>query len=175
MSHVIAISGEPSYKEVNGEHKLVVPFVGADRGGESAQMGIGLLFPDEGNTTIMYLAISNELTRLWRGMKLLEQVTRIKTSTLCDCWTIATSGVSDSDKLHLEETAYQFGGMETFEKAHTKVLTSVPIAEDVKTMVNALREMDVGVATGILPLKLKLAVIKCTIQRLTKRVCKLFS
>jgi|GEM_PF-2917416 len=145
MSLVIAIRGEPSEKIVDGKLKSVVPFVGADREGEFAQMGIGLLFPEEEKGTIWGLVMPHALIKSWRGMKLLEQVERVEHGTLCGCWTIATSDISDSDKHHLEELADQFGGMEGLEEARAKVLASVPGTEEIDTMINALREKDIGV------------------------------
>ncbi|MCA9362179.1 hypothetical protein KC906_02290 [Candidatus Kaiserbacteria bacterium] len=145
MSLVVAILGEPSEKIVNGELKSVVPFVGADREGKFAQMGIGLLFPDEGKGMIWGLVMPHALIKSWRGMKLLEQVDRIEHGTLCGCWTIATSDVSDSDKRHLDELADQFGGMDGLEEARAKVLASVPSAEEIDSMISNLREKEVGV------------------------------
>ena len=146
MSLIIAIRGEPSEKIVDGELRSVVPFVGADREGEFSQMGIGLLFPDEGKGTIWGLLAPHTLIKSWRGMKLLEQVKHIEHSTLCSCYTIATDNVHKSDERHFEELADQFGGMEGLKEFRAKVLASVPSAEEIDSMINIFRENDIDIS-----------------------------
>lgn len=159
MSLVIAIRGEPSEKIVDGERQKVIPFVGADREGEFAQMGIGLIFPDKGNGSIWGLVMPHALIKSWRGMKLLEQVERIEHGTLCACWTIATRDIHDSDRRHLDDLAGQFGGLDELEKARETVLASVPSADEVESMIAALREKNVGVDSWDLTAEIKAGLI----------------
>lgn len=145
MGLVIATRGIQSEKTLGGHRKQVVPFVGADREGEFAQMGIGLIFPDEGKGNIWGLVTPHALIQSWRGMKILEKVETINHGTLCACWTVARRDVHDSDKRCLDELAEQFGGMEKLQAVREDVLTSVPSADELNTMITNLREKGVEV------------------------------
>lgn len=159
MSLVIAIRGEPSEKIVDGECQKVIPFVGADSEGEFAQMGIGLIFPDKGNGSIWGHVVPHALIKSWRGMKLLEQVERIEHGTLCACWTISTRNIHDSDRRHLNDLASQFGGLDELEKAREAILASVPCADEIESMIMALREKNVRVDTWDLTAEIESGLI----------------
>jgi len=145
MNFVIAIEGKSSEKMVRGELKQVIPFVGTDRAGEFASLGIGFISPCKGAGAIWGLVIPHSLIRSWRGMKLLEQVKHIESGTLCACWTIADRDISRSDHKHLNDLAIQFGGLEELEKAREAVLASVPSAEEIESILTILREKNVDI------------------------------
>lgn len=145
MSLVIATRGAQSEKVVDGRRKQIVPFVGADREGEFAQMGVGLIFSDEQKGTIWGLVMPHALIQSWRGMKILERIEKIGHGTLCACWTVARRDVHDSDKRHLEELAEQVGGADKLQAIRDEVLASVPSADELNTMITNLREKGVEV------------------------------
>lgn len=144
MSVVIATRGVPSVKIVDGQRRHVVPFVGADREGEFAQVGIGLIYPDGGGT-IWGCVMPHSLIQSWRGMKILERIERIDHGTLCGCWTIARRDVHTSDKRHLDELAEQVGGADKLQALRDEVLASVPSADELNAMITSLREKSVDV------------------------------
>ncbi len=145
MSLVIATRGAQSEKVVDGRRKQVVPFVGADREGEFAQMGVGLIFPDEQKGTTWGLVMPHALIQSWRGMKILERIEHIGHGTLCACWTVARRDVHNSDKSHLDELAEQVGGADKLQALRDEVLASVPSAEELNAMITNLREKGVDV------------------------------
>jgi hypothetical protein len=145
MSFVIAARGTQAEKVVDGQRVQVIPFVGADREGDSAQMGIGLIFHDEQKGTMWGLLIPHALIQSWRGMKILEHIERIDHGTLCACWTVARRDVHDSDKRHLEELAEQLGGTDKLQTLRDEVLASVPTADELNAMITNLREKGVDV------------------------------
>lgn len=145
MSLVIATRGAQSEKVVDGRRKRVIPFVGTDREGEFAQMGVGLIFPDEKKGTVWGLVMPHALIQSWRGMKILERIERIGHSTLCGCWTVARRSVHDSDKRHIDELAEQVGGADKLQALRDEVLASVPSADELNTMITRLREKGVDV------------------------------
>lgn len=145
MSLVIAIRGSESEKVVEGRRRKVIPFVGADREGESANVGIGLIFPDEERGTIWGWIMPHALIQSWRGMKLLEQIERIGGGTLCDCWYGAGHCVHDSDKCHLDELAKQLGGADKLQVLLDEVLISTPSPDELNAMITNLREKGVDV------------------------------
>lgn len=145
MTLVIAARGSQSEKIVDGQPRQVVPFVGADREGEFAQMGVGLTFPDENTGTIWGLVVPHTLIQSWRGMKILEYVDRVDSGTLCACWTVARREVHESDERHLDELAEQLGGADALQAVRDEVLESVPDADELELMITTLRERGVGV------------------------------
>lgn len=142
---VIAIRGAQCEKIVNGQRKQVVPFVGADREGEFAQMGIGLIFPDEENGTIWGLLSPHVLIQSWRGMRILEKIETINHGTICACWTVARKNIHESDKRHLEELALQLGDDDKLQAFLDEVLVSVPSTDEINTMITNFRERGVDV------------------------------
>lgn len=145
MSLVIATRGAQSEKVMDGRCKQVVPFVGADREGEFAQMGVGLIFPDEQKGTVWGLAFPHALIQSWRGMKILERVEHIGHSTLCACWTVARRDVHNSDKRYLDELAEQVGGADKLQSLRDEILASMPSADELNAMITNLREGGVDV------------------------------
>ncbi|OHA88073.1 MAG: hypothetical protein A2653_02615 [Candidatus Zambryskibacteria bacterium RIFCSPHIGHO2_01_FULL_43_25] len=145
MNLVIAIRGAQSEKVVDGRRRQVVPFVGADSEGEFAQMGIGLIFPDEQKGIIWGLAMPHKLIQSWRGMKILERIERIYYSTLYACWTMAQRDVHDGDKSDFYELAEQVGGSAKLQALRDEVLASVPSADELNAMITNLREKGVDV------------------------------
>lgn len=143
----MAIRGSESEKVVDMRRKKVIPFVGADREGEFAQMGVGLIFPDEQKQkgTIWGLLVPHALIQSWRGMKILERIERIDHGTLCACWTVARREVHDSDKRHLDELAEQLGSADKLQVLRDEVLASVPSTDELNTMIVNLREKGVDV------------------------------
>lgn len=144
MGAVIAAHGVQSEKVVDGQRRQVVPFVGTDREGEFAQMGIGLVYPDGGGT-FWGCVVPHLLIQSWRGMKILERIERIGHGTLCGCWTIARRDVHTSDKRHLDELAEQVGGADKLQVLRDEVLASVPGADEINAMITSLREKGVDV------------------------------
>lgn len=155
MSLVIAIRGLEGEKVVDMQRRKVVPFVGADREGEFAQMGVGLIFPDEQKGTIWGLVMPHALIQSWRGMKILERIEHIDHGTLCACWTVARRDVHDSDKRHLDELAKQVGGADKLQALRDEVLASVPSADELNTMITNLRKKDVDVNSSELEEEVK--------------------
>lgn len=145
MSLLIAIRGQEGKKVVDMRRRKVVPFVGADREGEFAQMGVGLIFPDEQKGTIWGLATPHTLIQSWRGMKILERIEHVGHGTLCACWTVARRDVHDSDKRYLDELAEQVGGADKLQTLRDEVLASVPSVDELNTMIMNLHEKGVEV------------------------------
>ncbi len=145
MSTVIAVRGVESEKIVNGRRTKTVPFVGADREGEFASLGVGLIYPEEGKAVVWGLVMPHALIQSWRGMKILEQVGAVEHGTLCACWTIARRDMHDSDKHYIEDLAPQFGGIKKLNAVREHVLDLVPTAEELSAMITALREKNVNV------------------------------
>lgn len=145
MSLVIATRGAQSEKVVDGQRRQVVPFVGADREGESAQMGIGLISPDGKGSTIWGLVAPHVLVQSWRAMKILEQIEVVGHGTLAACWYAASRSVHGSDKRYLDELAEQVGGTDRFRALREEVLASMPSADELNTMIMNLREKGVNV------------------------------
>lgn len=131
MGVVIAMRGTESEKIVNGTLKKVVPFVGADREGEFAQLGVGIIIPEEQRTITWGLFIPHSLVRSWRGMKILEQVESIDRETLCACWSSARNKSKTSN-----DTSQDF---------LNQVLVAVPNTDELNTMIINLRDKGVSV------------------------------
>ncbi len=132
---IIAIRGIESEKVVNGRCRRSIPFVGADRKGEFAQMGIGLIFPDEKEVTIWGLASPHALIRSWRGMKILEQIEIISDGTLCACWYAGSQKIHESEKRYLDNLAERLGGTEKLQMLRGEILSSVPSFDELTSMI----------------------------------------
>lgn len=145
MSFVIAIQGVQSEKIVDGQAKQVIPFVGADREGEFAQMGVGVLLPEEGKASIWGCVVPHLLIQSWRGMRILEKIGRIDRGTLCACWTVARRELHNDDDRYLDELADQAGEIDKFQALREETLASVPNADELQAMITILREKGVGV------------------------------
>lgn len=145
MSVVIALQELESTKVVGGILRRVIPFVGADREGEFAQMGVGLIIPEEQKTIIWGLLCPHVLIQSWRGMKILERIDYIDDGTLCACWTIARFDIHDSDKRYLNELAEQVGSADKLQTLRDEVLASVPTADELNAMITILREKNIEV------------------------------
>jgi hypothetical protein len=142
---VVAIQGEMSEKVVDGQTRKVVPFVGADREGEFSQMGVGLLFPENGSGTLWGLVMPHCLIQSWRGMKILEHIKEIGHGTLAGCWYAGKENLSDSDKRYLDELAVQFSSREEFDAIRAGALDAAPSSEEVESMIRNLREKGVDI------------------------------
>lgn len=144
---VVAIQGEMSEKVVDGQMRKVIPFVGADSEGEFSQMGVGLLFPENGSGTLWGLVMPHCLIQSWRGMKILERIDEISHSTLAGCWYAGKENISDSDKRYLDELAVQFSSREEFDSIRAEILGTAPSSEEVESMIRNLREKGVDIAS----------------------------
>jgi len=142
---VVAIKGIESEKVVDGRRRKTVPFVGTDREGEFAQMGVGLIFPDEQKGTIWGLVSPHALIQSWRGMKILEQVEIINNGTLCACWYAGGQKVHESDKHYLDDLAERLGGTEKLQMLRGEILSSMPNTDELNSMITNLREEGVDV------------------------------
>lgn len=146
MSLIIATLGTRSEKVVDGRRQQVIPFVGADREGEFAQIGIGFTLPDEKKGRIWGTAFPNALIQSWRGMKILEQIDCIGNATLCACWTIAQRTIHVSDERHFNKLAEQVGGADKLQTLRTEILGSAPSADELDAMITNLRLKHVDVS-----------------------------
>lgn len=145
MSAVIAMKGRDVEMSIDGKIQKVTPFVGADHAGQFSSMGIGYLLSDQKGCLIWGLVIPHALIRSWRGMKLLENMTRIEHGTLCACWTVCGHNLSDSDQGRKEELAQQFESREAFDVVLEEILISVPSSGDLEVMIKTLLSNDVSV------------------------------
>ena len=146
MTLVIAVRGAESEKLINGERKRVVPFVGADGGGEFAPMGVGFVYSDNKTTGSMWgLVTPHMLLKSWRGMKVLERIYRIDYGTLAACWHAGGKMVSDSNKHHLDELAEKLGGREKLEALRREILAFAPAPEELHSAIDILREKGIGI------------------------------
>jgi len=119
----------------------VVPFVGADREGIPSQMGIGLEFPDGGESTMWGLGGPHTVIQSWRAMRLLEKIGVINEELLVAAWYAARS--SDEDRYIEPLTRY----VDAEELGHHRaiVLEEVPPIEDLITMLRVFNEAGVSV------------------------------
>lgn len=145
MSLVVAMRGFESEKVVDGQRKKTIPFVGADREGEFAQMGVGLIFPDEQKGTVWGLAIPHMVIKSWRGMKILEQIKKIDHGTLCACWYAGGQDIHESDKRYLDELAEKLGGTDKLQLLRDEVLSSAPNTDELNSIITNFREKGVRV------------------------------
>ncbi|MDO8594768.1 MAG: hypothetical protein Q7R93_04640 [bacterium] len=162
MSWIIAAKGIESEKVVDGQRKKVLPFVGADREGEFAQMGVGILLPNENTGYIWGLVCPHNLIQSWRGMKLLEKVERIEHGTLCGCWTVSAPEISDIDRNLVRGFTEQLGGSEQLEAFRRDMLISVPSADELETMLTVFREKKVDIADWELMEEVRAGRIRAT-------------
>ncbi|MBR9705266.1 hypothetical protein GOV12_07675 [Candidatus Pacearchaeota archaeon] len=106
---VIIFKGQESVKKVNGEDKKVIPFAGTDRDGEFAQMGVGLIYPEEKNGFIWGLAIPHDIVASYRGMKIAEEVLEFGLGTLCACWYAGERSVHSSQEKYIHDIEGMIG------------------------------------------------------------------
>ena len=146
MNAVIAIKGKESRKLVGSRRHRVIPFVGADRRGEFAQLGLGLIFPDRKGRNIFWgLLLPHSLIQSWRGMKVLERVKRIDEFTLCACWYAGRREIHEMDRETVDGLAEQLGGIVKLETISEKVLASAPRPVELDAMIRNLRKQGVDV------------------------------
>jgi hypothetical protein len=146
MKPVIAIQGKESEKLVDGECKRVIPFVGADEGGEIASLGVGFLLLEERKCFLWGLLAPHFLIQSWRAMKILEKVKTISDGTLCACWYAAGKEIHKHEREYIKELIYQFG--KKFEVIRQEILSSVPSAEEIDTMIKNLLTSKVDIDLG---------------------------
>ena len=141
MPYVIATRGNESQKIVDGNRRKVVPFVGTDREGPFAQMGVGFIFVGETDMgmSIWGLLGPHKLIQSWRGMKVLERVEHIGHGTLCACWYAGGRKIAESETSYLNTLAAGLGGMETLHALREKVLASAPTSAELDSMISILR------------------------------------
>ncbi|MFZ3044096.1 MAG: hypothetical protein WA058_03270 [Minisyncoccia bacterium] len=147
MSYVIAARGQQTVKIVGKETKKVIPFVGADNEGEFAQMGVGLIFPDEARAIIWSLASPHNVIQSWRGMKILEKLGRVGHGTLCACWTVARHDLHESDRRYFDMLVEQVGSIEELSAIRDAALGSVPSPDELNDMIVNFREKGVYVGS----------------------------
>lgn len=143
MAVVIAAIGAKSKKLFNGEYEEVTPFMGADREGKYASLGIG--FFSSTHTYTWGLVGPHNLIQSWRAMKILEKVPDIQQGTLCHCWYAAKEKIYGSDIRWVEELATQFSSNDEFEKVRNEALNALPSPEAFDAMLIALREKNVSI------------------------------
>lgn len=146
MTFVIAAHATECEKIVDGERKKVVPFMGSDRDGEWASMGVGLLFPDDQTGTMWGLATPHMLIKSWRGMKILEHIEKIDHGTLCACWYAGGHQIHSSDWRYLDELAGKLGGMKKLQALRDEVLASAPTSDELNAMIALVRENGVDIS-----------------------------
>lgn len=145
MSFVIAAKGAESQKMVDGQSKKTIPFVGADREGEFAQMGVGLIFPEENKATIWGLLMPHALIQSWHAMKILEHIEVIEHGALCASWYAGGRDVHSSDEKRVQSLAKEFGSPIKFQAFRDEVLASVPGVDELDSMIIGLREKGVDI------------------------------
>ncbi len=149
MPLIIAAYGAPLEVLVNGQRRPIKPFMGADREGEFAQMGIGVIFRDaayEGKDVQFWgQVIPHKLIQSWRGMKILERITQFEARTLCACWMVAQHTVPETYRYLLEQLSEQVGGLEALQTLRDTVLASAPATDELNMMIAHLRDHGVEV------------------------------
>lgn len=145
---VIVASGSPSTKAVDGEECEVIPFAGADKGGEFSSFGVGFLCVDLDGPggSLWGLVMPHMLIQSWRAMKLLEHIPQIEHGTLCACWYAANERVHESDQRHIDELRTQFDNPGRFEALRAEVLALVPTNEELDAMLTIVRDNNVDVS-----------------------------
>ncbi|MCF7843933.1 hypothetical protein K9M47_03480 [Candidatus Gracilibacteria bacterium] len=135
---IIALRGETSEKIVNGERMLVTPFVGTNESGMLAQLGIGLLLP-ENKVFTWGLVIPHTLIQSWRGMKILEQADTIfSNETLCACFTVASGSIQNTANYYIKALSGSFGSVDKLQEVRREVLASVPNESELEKMITVL-------------------------------------
>ena len=145
MSYVITVRRSESEKFVSGRLEKVVPFMGADREGEFAQMGIGLITADSERAMFWGLGFPRLVIQSWRGVRVLGHIKLVDSGTLCACWYAGAREVNGGDERYLEDLAGKLGGMEKLQAIRNEALASAPTAEELGAMITTLREKGVDV------------------------------
>ncbi len=155
---VVALRG----KAINTRYGKGIPFVGADEGGTSAQLGIGILFPKNKIKGFVWGMISpRNLIQSWRAMKILEQVDSYSNDTiLCPCWYAAKTDIHSSDKHYLDKLAGQFKSVWKFKRVRKEALNSAPAAKELQSMLRTLRKRKVEVSAWELEKEIRKGNIK---------------
>lgn len=143
---VLVATGTPSVKIVDGHAHEVTPFAGADREGEFSSFGVGYVLSNGGIGSIWGLSMPQMLIQSWRGMKLLEHISKIGHGTLSACYYAANERVHSSEMHFLDELAEQFGARKEFEEVRQAVLASVPSVEEFERMLIVVRDLKLDVS-----------------------------
>jgi hypothetical protein len=144
MSCIIVNQGQRATKKFNNKPLDVIPFVGADKPGNFAQVGIGYIEIDGGAISFWGLLCPNYLIRSWRAMKLFEKLTYFNQYTLAHCWDIIGSEPSRDAEAYIIQ---QFTFFANFVEAVTSIQQLVPDDETVHLMLCKLRRNKIYVDT----------------------------
>lgn len=143
MSGVIACLGLQTEKMIDGQRSKVTAFVGADREGEFAQLGIGFL--SESDSGFWGLVIPHCLIHSWRAMKILERLLVIHSDSLAGCYYAACEIISESDQRCVDRLTELLGGHEEMQAIRDQVLRSTPSDEELDSMLRTLSEKGVAI------------------------------
>ena len=146
MTCVIAHVGKKSEKRITpgGFETELIPFVGADRAGKLAQVGIGYIDTNDNSNSFWGLLYPNLLVRSWRAMKLFELLQYVNNYTLAHCWEIIKSDdLRDTDRFILQ----QFESFKHFVKTVEEIRESVPDDATVCEMLDVFMKSKIYVNT----------------------------
>jgi hypothetical protein len=156
--HIIALRGESSLKELDGFLEVMTPFVGTDGPGKFSEFGIGLLSVDDQVLIFWGTVVPHALIQSWRAMKLLEQISSLKTEILSACWHLARpESLIDDDLRYFRSLNDLSAAPGTAEKLRGEVLSLFPSTALIDQMIRIFRnhsidldviDLQTGVASG---------------------------
>lgn len=147
-SVVVAAEGSESTFTIDGATHRGIPIVGADKDTDSAaQVGVGLILPDEGTVRIWGLWGPRRVIQSWRAMKFLEKVDRISDGTLEDVWYAAGREISPLDEKRVARLASEMGE-DRFNEVRESVLAQTPDKVELDAILTAFSKKGIGVSKG---------------------------
>jgi len=151
MSAVILAQSSKMSKKVGNVPQDVAPFFGADREGDFAQMGVGILVSK--GSSFWGLAVPHLVVQSWRAMQILAEIPEIRNDTLCACWYAARREVHLSDRRYLVMLEELLGitGKVRLLLLRNKILSLVPTAAELEEMLKKLS--NAGVDFDVLELR----------------------
>lgn len=137
MKYATATYGDVHEKDLPDGRQIIIPFVGTDRLGPTAVLGVGLMRQVNGEIFVVG-GVSCQLIRSWRAYQLLTHVPRIPhlLQTLSACWEVTEPEQRLENNEHFNHLAGLFGGVMIVQHARTEV----PPVYELEDMVEKLRE-----------------------------------
>ncbi len=132
----------PTKRDSEDPDELMQPYCGLDRDdGDMGQMGVGVvvLNPKTNQASrgwIWGLLGPKNLIASYRGMKILELISRIEHGTLADCWYAGLRKPHSSDQERVDRIVSLIGRQE-----HARIMEIIP--PDLEDAVRLLREKEI--------------------------------
>lgn len=136
---IIAATGKPTIKKIDGRAAEVTPFCGSTGPGEYASYGVGFFTSPSGGQ-IWGLVMPQMPVRSWCAMKLLEQLPEIHFGTLCACWYVAAHDIHPNDLRYLNDLAEMFPNRAALDAVRAEVLAQTPTDDEITSMLTNLKE-----------------------------------